>query len=122
MGKTILIVDDSPTVLALIKSTLEKAGFEILTAVDGQECLDTAKSQEVDLILLDIEMPKMDGYTALRELRYGDKKTKDIPVVMLTSKGRLEDIFYLEGATDFIEKSQTAFQTLPQKLSAVLGG
>ena len=122
MGKTILIVDDSPTVLALIKSTLEKAGFEIVTAVDGQECLDIAKSQEVDLILLDIEMPKMDGYTALRELRYGDKKTKDIPVVMLTSKGRLEDIFYLEGATDFIETSQTAFQTLPQKLSAVLGG
>jgi len=120
MGKTILAVDDSPTVLALVKSTLERDGFNVIVAKDGHECLEAVRTAAPDLILLDIEMPKMDGYTTLREIRYGDRKTRNIPVVMLTSKGRLEDIFFLEGATDFIEKSQSAFQTLAQKLTAVL--
>lgn len=121
MAKSILVVDDSPTVLALVKATLEKAGYEIETAIDGEQCLEKAKDTPPDLILLDVEMPNMDGYTTLRELKYGDKSTKNIPVVMLTSKGRLEDIFFLEGATDFIEKSQAAYQLLPQKISTVLG-
>jgi len=122
MAKTILLVDDSPTVLSLIQSTLSKAGYDIQTATNGEECLEQVNSAPPDLILLDVEMPVMDGYTTLRELKYGKNRnaTRDIPVVMLTSKGRLEDIFYLEGATDFIEKSQTAFQTLPQKIGAVL--
>lgn len=121
MAKKVLVVDDSQTVLAVVKSILEKAGYEVIAVSEGKQCIPQVHATSPDLILLDIEMPEMDGYTLLRELKYGDPKTKNIPVVMLTSKGRLEDIFYLEGATDFIEKSQTAYQMLPQKISAVIG-
>jgi len=122
MAKTILVVEDSSTALSLIQSTLSKEGYNILTAVNGEECLELANTASPDLILLDVEMPKMDGYTTLLELKSGrnKKKTRDIPVVILTTKERLEDIFELEGAKGFIKKSQTAFQTLPQKISEFL--
>ena len=81
MGK-ILVVDDEKAINDIIQYNLEGEGYEITSAYDGQECLDIFKSQKFDLIILDIMMPKLDGFSVLREIR----KTSQTPVIMLTAK------------------------------------
>ena len=82
---TILVVDDSPVVVEAVRDALDKDGFTVLTAGDGIEALDLVRANHVDLILLDIDMPRMNGYQLCKLLKR-DKKFKDIPVVMLTAK------------------------------------
>lgn len=82
---SILVVDDSPVVVEAVRDALEKDGFTVLTAGDGIEALDLVRANHVDLILLDIDMPRMNGYQLCKLLKR-DKKFKDIPVVMLTAK------------------------------------
>jgi DNA-binding response OmpR family regulator len=84
-GERILAVDDSPTILQMIKAILEGGGYEVITAVDGVEALDKARSEEPALILLDVMLPKLDGYRVCRLLKF-DQNYKHIPVVMLTAK------------------------------------
>ena len=84
MAKVILIVDDDPKDLVLIRDLLRLSGFTTIEATDGKQGVELAKSKKPDLILMDILMPKMDGYTACHEIKM-DKATKAIPVVMLTS-------------------------------------
>ena len=84
-GERILAVDDSATVLEMIKSVLVAEGYEVLTAADGAEGLDTARAERPDLILLDVMLPKLDGYRVCRLLKF-DKNYRDIPIVMLTAK------------------------------------
>lgn len=83
--KTILVVDDSPTVRKLIAGKLEKCGHEAVCAVDGMDALAKVNEALPDLILLDITMPRMDGYQVCKLLR-GNDATKDIPVVMISGK------------------------------------
>lgn len=119
MAKKILVVDDSSTVTGLVQMIMEQQGYEVVTASNGRDALKIVRDSPPDLILLDIEMPVMDGYTMLRTLRYRFRDfRRDIPVVCLTSKGKLEDVFYLEGAVDFIEKSEEAYRILPEKVAA----
>ncbi len=82
---TILVVDDSPTVRKLIAGKLEKCGHEVICAVDGMDALAKVNEALPDLILLDITMPRMDGYQVCKLLR-GNDATKDIPVVMISGK------------------------------------
>ena len=84
MAKVILIVEDEPKTLVLIRDLLQVSGFKTIEATDGEKGVELAKTKKPDLILMDIMMPKMDGYTACREIKM-DKATKAIPVVMLTS-------------------------------------
>ncbi len=84
MAKMILIVDDDPKDLRLIRDLLQASGFTTIEATGGEQGIELAKSKKPDLILMDILMPKVDGYTACREIKM-DKATKAIPVVMLTS-------------------------------------
>ena len=84
-GERILAVDDSATVLEMIKSVLVAEGYEVLTAADGAEGLDVARAERPDLILLDVMLPKLDGYRVCRLLKF-DKNYRDIPIVMLTAK------------------------------------
>jgi two-component system, OmpR family, alkaline phosphatase synthesis response regulator PhoP len=81
----ILAVDDSPTILEMIKAILESGGYEVITASDGAEALETARSEKPDLILLDVMLPKLDGYRVCRLLKF-DQNYKDIPIIMLTAK------------------------------------
>jgi DNA-binding response OmpR family regulator len=81
----ILAVDDSPTILAMLEEILVSAGYEVLTAEDGAEALESARSERPDLILLDVMLPKLDGYRVCRLLKF-DQKYKDIPIIMLTAK------------------------------------
>jgi CheY-like chemotaxis protein len=86
MGKTILIVEDEPKNMTLTKDILKISGYETIEAVDGRQGVEKAKSARPDLILMDIMMPKMDGYAACREIK-ADPATKNIPVIMLTAVG-----------------------------------
>ena len=84
MAKVILIVEDDPKQLVLIRDLLKVSGYKTIEATDGEKGVELAKRSKPALILMDIMMPKMDGYTACREIKL-DKATKAIPVVMLTS-------------------------------------
>ncbi len=84
MAKVILIVEDDPKDLILIRDLLRLSGFTTIEATDGEQGIELAKAKKPDLILMDILMTKVDGYTACREIKM-DKATKAIPVVMLTS-------------------------------------
>lgn len=81
----ILAVDDSPTILAMLEEILVSAGYEVLTAEDGAEALESARNERPDLILLDVMLPKLDGYRVCRLLKF-DQKYKEIPIIMLTAK------------------------------------
>lgn len=84
-GKTILVVDDSPTIRKLISGKLEKSGHEVFCAADGVEALEMLKALEPALILLDINMPRMDGYQVCKAIKSAPE-TKDVPVVMISGK------------------------------------
>ena len=98
----ILIVDDDENICELLRLYLEKDGFKTVTAVDGQEAITAAEKHNPDLILLDIMLPRLDGWQVCREIR----KTSDTPIIMLTAKGETFDkILGLElGADDYISK------------------
>lgn len=98
----ILAVDDDERVLNFLRVKLKTSGYEVLTATDGIEALDQAQAQEPDLILLDVVMPKMDGFETLKQLR----KFSAVPVIMLSAKGAdIDKIKGLElGADDYLPK------------------
>ncbi|HID28286.1 MAG TPA: response regulator [Methanosarcinales archaeon] len=84
MKKKILVVDDEPEYVELVKLVLEKEGFFVSEAYSGEECLDKIKEEKPDLVILDILMPGMDGQQVCKVLKE-NKETKLIPVVMLTA-------------------------------------
>jgi twitching motility two-component system response regulator PilH len=101
----ILIVDDSPTEVHVMKKALEKGGFTTATAGDGQEGVRMAREMHPDLIFMDIVMPGMNGYQATRAI-VNDPDTKRIPIVMVTSKGHDTDRVWglRQGAVDYLVK------------------
>jgi len=86
----ILIVEDEETISSMYEASMGKAGFKVVLAKDGEEGLKAATESKPNLILLDIMMPKMDGFAVLEKLK-SDDNTKNIPVVMLTNLGQSED-------------------------------
>lgn len=101
----VLVADDEPHILQILKFTLEKAGYEVITAEDGTEALELVGAHEPDLLILDIMMPKMTGYEVCRKMRE-DYRTSQIPIIMLTAKGELQEkVKGLEGgANDYLVK------------------
>ena len=103
--KKILIVDDSPTERHALSELLVKSGFNIVTAESGEEAISKSKSEMPDLILMDVDMPGMNGYQATRTITR-EEATKHIPVVMCTSKGQETDKIWgmRQGARDYVVK------------------
>ncbi len=102
MQYKILIVDDDENICELLRLYLEKDGFDTIVANDGEQAVDFAAKYSPDLILLDIMLPKLDGWQVCREIR----KTSETPIIMLTAKGETFDkILGLElGADDYVSK------------------
>ncbi len=102
MAKRILLVDDEPTMLKGLKYSLEQDGYEILTAQDGEEALAVFSENDVDLVLLDVMLPKMDGIQVCQRIR----EQSNVPIIMLTAKGEdMDKILGLEyGADDYMTK------------------
>lgn len=88
--KRILIIDDEQDLVEMLKLRLESVGYEILDAYDGKTGLDKAKEEKPDLILLDLMLPKMDGYQLCRILKF-DEEYKRIPIIMLTARAQEKD-------------------------------
>jgi len=103
--KKILLIDDMPNVITLVKARLEASGYEVIAALDAQQGLSFANSEEPDLIILDIVMPTGGGYSVYTRLRMSPK-TRSVPVIFLTAKDRPEDIAraYHLGAQYFVKK------------------
>ncbi|HAG55765.1 MAG TPA: response regulator [Dehalococcoidia bacterium] len=101
----ILIVDDSPDVRLALATILEDTGHEIVEAEDGDQVFDLAVAQNPDLVLLDVMMPRVNGFDALATLK-ADTRTNPIPVIMVTAKGRPEDMAMARslGAVEYITK------------------
>jgi len=105
MAQRILVVDDDPNALRLISYALHREGFEVVAAQSGQEALKQVVEQPVDLIVLDIMMPQMDGYQVCQRLRE-NPDTARLPVIMLTAKSQVEDKVrgFKAGADDYVTK------------------
>jgi len=88
--KRILLVDDEVQLVEMMKMRLEANNYEIITAYDGQEALEKARNEKPDLIILDLMLPKLDGYTVCRMLKF-DEKYKSIPIVMFTARVQESD-------------------------------
>ncbi len=102
MAKRILLVDDEPILIKGLKYTLEKDGYETLTAFDGEEALQVFMNNQVDLVLLDVMLPKLDGVVVCQRIR----ESSNVPIIMLTAKGEdMDKILGLEyGADDYMTK------------------
>lgn len=99
----ILVVDDHEHIRRLYEYTLEKNGYKPFTAADGKDALDVLEKQHIDLVILDLMMPNLDGYGCLKALREGGN---DVPVLVITAKGESEDVrkSFLLGTDDFMVK------------------
>lgn len=91
MGKKILLVDDEPQLVEVVKMRLEANGYTVLAAYDGQEALDKARQEKPDLIILDLMLPKVDGYKVCRMLKF-DQNYKHIPIIMFSARAQEEDV------------------------------
>lgn len=114
MDKTILIVDDSPTEMRLVREALQKGGYRILTAVDGEEALEKAAGENPSLIVLDVVLPKKNGFQVCRQLKTAPT-TKDIKIIMVTSKSQDTDRFW------GLKQGADAYMTKPFKEEELLG-
>lgn len=109
MGKKILVVDDDPHIVSLIKTRFEANRYEVITANDGEECIEKILSDKPDLLILDIMMPKVDGYNVLvgiKEIRAITGELPEIPVIVLTAVAdpRVREMVEKEQIVDYIIK------------------
>ena len=104
-GTVVLIVDDSPTIVAMLRKFLQQNGYQTLEAGDAEKGIDIARAERPHLIFLDIVLPGMNGFAALRALRK-DPVTHGIPIVMISGNEQATEQFYAQriGADDFMKK------------------
>jgi DNA-binding response OmpR family regulator len=116
VGQLILIADDSRTIVSMVTSRLERSGYEVLSTGNGEDAVQLAQERAPDLIILDVEMPKLDGYEATRRLR-ANEATGKVPIILLTSLDTEAALAtgYEAGATEYITKPFS-----PQELEAVV--
>jgi DNA-binding response OmpR family regulator len=125
MKTLVLVADDEEDIRALVAFRLERAGYEVITAADGEEALTLATNRLPDLVVLDMMMPKATGLEVTRSLREHDE-TKDIPVILLTARAQEADVArgYEAGVDDYVKKPfspqdlQLRVQTLLERRSA----
>ena len=119
--KKILLVDDSATILMMERMLLNKGPYEVITAADGEEAVAKTASDRPDLILMDVVMPKMNGFDAVRRIR----ESADVgstPIIMVTTRGEMENVEngFSSGCNDYITKPINGPE-LMTKLKALLG-
>ena len=121
MSKKLLIVEDDTVLQKALSSYLTTETFEVISALDGEEGIRMALSEKPDLILLDIVLPKKDGYQVLQEVK-ANSETKHIPIVLLTNLGSIADVEKaLEmGATTYLVKADYKLEEVDAKIKEIL--
>ena len=119
MPKTVLVVDDDRLMVELARRKLEERGYVVRTASNGQEALECLKSKIPDLILLDIQMPEMNGYTFIME-KSKIPEYVNIPVIVLTAYNEMEPLFQRHGVKAYLLKP-LKLQDLVDKVAQVIG-
>ena len=111
--KKILLVDDSATILMMERMILTKVPYDVVTAVNGEDALTKATAERPDLILLDVVMPKMNGFDACRRLREFEE-LRETPIIMVTTRGELQNVEsgYESGCTDYVTKPINSVELL----------
>ena len=119
----ILVVDDAKNILLVLRMSLEKAGYEVITAMDGISALEKAQEMDPDLILLDILIPKMNGFLVFEALK-DETATADTPVIFISAKAEDEDLEKARelGAADFLIKPVKQEQLLETVEKYLEGG
>jgi len=121
-GKVILLVDDDLTLREMYEERLKAEGFDIIQASNGEEAMKKARDNKPNVILLDIMMPKINGFDVLKELK-ADSELKDIPVIVLTAL--IQDVDRVQGkklgAVDYIVKSETMPGEVIAKIQNAIG-
>jgi two-component system alkaline phosphatase synthesis response regulator PhoP len=103
MSKKILVVDDDPSLIKMVDSYLSAHNYTVIIATDGDEGLAKIKSDKPDLIVLDVQMPKMNGYTFVHECKK-IPSAANIPIIVLTAKQGMAEIFKVEGVKEYMTK------------------
>jgi DNA-binding response OmpR family regulator len=118
---TVLVAEDDDDIRALVVYRLERSGYAVVQARDGEEALRLAAEHEPDLAILDVMMPKLDGYEVTRRLR-GDDATSRLPVILLTARTQEADVSqgFAAGADDYIRKPFSPDE-LRARVQAILG-
>jgi CheY-like chemotaxis protein len=120
MGKKILLIEDNPDQITILQLRLESMGYSVISATDSQQGLEIALKDHPDLILLDVIMPKLNGFKACEILK-GDPATKHIPIIMVTGYGidTIDEKSFAAGANDCIRKPYEP-DILLQKIKVLL--
>lgn len=122
MAKTVLIVEDEQSMQRALKNKLEHAGYVVCTAIDGEDALVSLRGSKLDLVLLDLIMPKMDGITVLRQMK-ADDQLRSVPVVILTnlsSGDKVAEAMQL-GTFDFLVKANYSLDDVLKKVTDRIG-
>lgn len=119
MPRSVLVVDNEPVVVEISKRRLEEHGYEVYTAKDGNEAFLRLKSKIPDLILLDIQMPRMNGYTFIME-KSKIPEYADIPVVVVTAYDEMDPLFKRHGVKTYLLKP-LKLQDLMDKVVEIIG-
>lgn len=117
----ILVVDDEPDCISIIQCRLEWCHYKVITATNGKDGLEKAANEKPDLVLLDIDMPVMNGHDMLKRMRK-DPVLKDVPVIMVTAICEAKDVYVASsfGISDYVAKP-IDFAKLIEKISNILG-
>ena len=120
MAQRILIVDDEPNILISVEYLMKREGFEVSVARDGLEALDRARADRPDLVVLDVMMPRLDGFQVCEQLR-ADPELAGLPILMLTAKGRAVEMKQglAVGADDYMPKPFST-RELVERVKALL--
>lgn len=121
MAKKILLIEDESALQKTLGDVLTQEGYQVKSALDGEAGLNLAKSEKIDLILLDLILPKMHGFDVLKALKE-DEKTKDIPIIVLTNlegTGDVEKALEL-GATTYLVKASYTLEEVVQKIKKAI--
>jgi CheY-like chemotaxis protein len=104
-GTRVLIIDDSPTIVTVLRKMMQQNDYRTFEAYSAEEALDLVQRERPDIIFLDIVLPGMDGFSALRTFRR-DPSTKDVPIIMISGNAQATEQFYVQriGADDFMKK------------------
>lgn len=105
MAKKILVVDDEKHIVRLVEVNLQRAGYDVVTAYDGVQALEMVKQERPDMLVLDVMMPRMNGFEVLKQLK-ANPETQEIPVIMLTAKAQDADVFkgWQSGVDSYLTK------------------